>query len=90
MRDAQSIFEQVVAFSDGAITLEIVNQVLGVTESETLARIADVVARQDLPAIFALVDELATEGKDLSRLIEDLTLFFRDLLRMALGSHAEA
>lgn len=90
MRDAQSIFEQVVAFSDGAITLDIVNQVLGVTEGDTLAGIADIVARQDLPGVFTIVDKLVAEGKDLGRLIEDLTVFFRDLLRMALGSGAEA
>ena len=90
MRDAQSIFEQVVAFSEGAITLDIVNQVLGVTEGETLAGIAEIVARQDLPGVFSVVDKLVAEGKDLGRLIEDLTVFFRDLLRMALGSGAEA
>lgn len=90
MRDAQSILEQVVAFSDGAITLDIVNQVLGVTEGETLAGIADIVARQDLPGVFTIVDKLVAEGKDLGRLIEDLTVFFRDLLRIALGSGAEA
>ncbi|MHB8994757.1 MAG: DNA polymerase III subunit gamma/tau [Armatimonadota bacterium] len=90
MRDAQSIFEQVVAFSDGEINLGIVNQVLGVTEGETLAQIAQIVARQDLPGVFTIVDKLVAEGKDLGRLIEDLTVFFRDLLRIALGSGAEA
>lgn len=90
MRDAQSIFEQVVAFSEGPITLDIVNQVLGVTEAETLAHMAQIVAHQDLPAVFGMVDQLIAEGKDLGRLIEDFTLFLRDLLRLALGSQTEA
>ncbi|MEN6302570.1 MAG: DNA polymerase III subunit gamma/tau, partial [Armatimonadia bacterium] len=89
LRDAQSILEQVVAFSEGEITLEVANQVLGVTDTETLARIAEIVAAHDLPAAFTMVDHLVAEGKDLGRLIEDLTLFFRDLLRLALGSGGE-
>lgn len=84
MRDAESIFEQIVAFSDGEITLELTNQVLGVTDAEALLQIAEIVARQDLPAVFQIVDRLVTEGKNLGRLIEDLTIFFRDLLRLAL------
>lgn len=90
MRDAESIFEQAVAFSEGAITLETVHRMLGATEGEALAEIADVVARQDLAAAFAAVDRLVSEGKDLERLIEDLTVFFRDLLRLALGTEGEA
>jgi DNA polymerase-3 subunit gamma/tau len=85
MRDAESIFEQVVAFSEGEVTLEIANQVLGVTDAETLMQIADLVARQDLAAVFPLVDRLVAEGKNLARLVEDLTSFFRDLLRLTLS-----
>lgn len=85
MRDAESIFEQVVAFSEGNVTLEVTNQVLGVTEAETLLQIAEIVARQELPAVFALVDQLVAAGKNLPRLVEDLATFFRDLLRLALG-----
>jgi DNA polymerase-3 subunit gamma/tau len=90
MRDAQSIFEQVVAFSEGMVDLAVVNQVLGVTEAQLLADIAGVIARRDLAGAFALVDQLVNQGKDLGRLMEDLTTFFRDLLRIALGSRAEA
>lgn len=85
MRDAESIFEQVVAFSEGEVTLEIASQVLGVTDAETLLEIAWVVARQDLGGVFSLVDRLVGEGKNLPRLVEDLTTFFRDLLRMTLS-----
>lgn len=85
MRDAESIFEQIVAFSAGNVTLEVTNQVLGVTEAETLLQIAEIVARQELPAVFGLVDQLVAEGKNLPRLVEDLATFFRDLLRLVLG-----
>ncbi|NPV48075.1 MAG: DNA polymerase III subunit gamma/tau [Armatimonadetes bacterium] len=90
MRDAESILEQAVAFSDGAVTLETVRRMLGATEGEALAEIAGIVARQDLAGAFAAVDRLVGEGKDLDRLVEDLTAFFRDLLRLALGTEGEA
>lgn len=90
MRDAESILEQAVAFSDGAITLETVHRMLGATEGEALAELAGIVARQDLAGAFAAVDRLVSEGKDLERLVEDLTAFFRDLLRLALGTEGEA
>jgi DNA polymerase-3 subunit gamma/tau len=63
--------------------------VLGVTEGETLAEISEIIARQDVAAVFAAVDRLIAEGKDIGRLIEDLTGFFRDLLRLSLGSAGE-
>lgn len=89
MRDAESILEQAVAFSEGAITPETVRRMLGATEGETLAEIAELVARQDLAGAFTAVDRLVSEGKDLERLVEDLTAFFRDLLRLALGTEGE-
>lgn len=90
MRDAESIFEQAVAFASDQITLETVNRMLGATETELLAEVADIVSRRDLAAVFSVVDRLVSSGKDLERLVEDLTEFFRDLLRLALRTEGEA
>jgi DNA polymerase-3 subunit gamma/tau len=84
MRDAQSIFDQVIAYSPGEITAEVVNSVLGVTDAEMLTRIGDVVADSDLQGCFAAVDEVVASGKDIGQLLDDLALYFRDLLRLSL------
>jgi DNA polymerase III subunit gamma/tau len=86
MRDAESIFDQVVAYTDGAVGLDVVTSVLGVTDSETLAEVAELVAQGDVPRAFEVVDRVLGAGKDVAQLLADLTLYFRDLLRIALGS----
>lgn len=86
MRDAESIFDQVVAYSAGDVTQQIVNSVLGVTEADTLAQIADVMAASDVATSFGLVDRIVAAGKDVSQLLADLTIYMRDLLRVSLGS----
>ncbi len=86
MRDAESIFDQVIAYGRGAVTLEIVNSILGVTDAELLTAIGDAVARDDITAVFRLVDETVASGKDIDQLLEDLSLYFRDLLRISLGA----
>ena len=86
MRDAQSILDQVIAYSPGEITLEVANAVLGVTEIEMLRRIAGAIAGGDIEGCFAAVDEVVSSGKDIGQLIEDLALYSRDLLRLSLGA----
>lgn len=85
MRDAESIFDQAIAFSGGKVTLEAVNAMLGVTDAELLARFADTIAGGDIRGVFECVDAVVTAGKDISQLLEDLTAYFRDLLRLSLG-----
>jgi len=86
MRDAESIFDQVIAYGRGAVTLEVVNSILGVTDADLLAAIGDAVARSDITTVFQLVDEIVASGKDIDQLLEDLSLYFRDLLRLSLGA----
>ena len=90
MRDAESIFDQIVAYADGAITVETVNSVLGVTDDETLAEIADIIVDGDAAKVFLVIDRSVGEGKDLGQLLADLTRYFRDLLRLSLGAESSA
>ncbi len=88
IRDAQSIFDQVVAYADGPISLDVVNEVLGVTDRELLSRITNEIISGDVAACFASVDQAIAEGKDLVRLVEDLTIYLRDLLRLRIAGDA--
>jgi DNA polymerase III subunit gamma/tau len=88
LRDAQSIFDQVVAYADGDITLEVVNEVLGVTDRQLLSRITDRIVAADVAGCFSCVDTAIAEGRDLVRLVEDLTVYMRDLLRLQIGGEA--
>ncbi len=88
MRDAQSIFDQIVAYSEGAVDIAVVNEVLGVTERKLLSRVTDEIIAGNVAACFASVDQAIAEGKDLVRMVEDLTIYLRDLLRLQVGSDA--
>ncbi|NLO73995.1 MAG: DNA polymerase III subunit gamma/tau, partial [candidate division WS1 bacterium] len=88
MRDAESIFDQVVAYAEGAIDREVVAQVLGLTRQELLERTLALVAEGNLGELFALVDELLREGRDLPQYLKDLTAFVAELLRVQLGAEA--
>ena len=67
-RDALSLLEQVLAFSDGRITPRDVYTVLGTVEADTLHSIAEAVQQADGATVFRLLDELICEGKDPRRI----------------------
>jgi DNA polymerase-3 subunit gamma/tau len=89
LRDAESIFDQVIAYTSGAITLQQVNEVLGAMETELLFQLGDVLVRGDIAGSFAAVDRLLTQGKDIGQLLGDLTTHFRNVLLAALGGAAK-
>jgi len=85
MRDAESIFDQAISFARGQVTLATVNAMLGVTDAELLASFADAVAAGDIQGVFEGMDAVVAGGKDIGQLVEDLSLYFRDLMRLSLG-----
>jgi DNA polymerase-3 subunit gamma/tau len=80
MRDAQSAFDQVISFSEGAIEPADVEAALGLAGSEVLARVVRAVAAQQPAEMFAVVDELVARGHDLRNFCRDLLAHVRDLL----------
>ncbi|WP_424350038.1 DNA polymerase III subunit gamma/tau [Latilactobacillus sp. 5-91] len=80
MRDALSILDQVLSFSDNHVTLE---NALDVTGSLTEALLADYVQtiHDHAPkAALQLLQQILAEGKDAQRFVEDLIEYVRDLL----------
>ncbi|MCC6414532.1 MAG: DNA polymerase III subunit gamma/tau, partial [Opitutaceae bacterium] len=65
MRDAQSIFDQMISFCGSEITESDVLDVYGLVAAEKIAALAGALAAGDHPKIVALVDECDTAGRDL-------------------------
>jgi DNA polymerase-3 subunit gamma/tau len=80
MRDAQSAFDQVIAFAGRAITAEDVTTVLGLVRRDLLIEIAEAVAREDGAAVFELAGHAVESGYDLRLVIRELARLTRDLL----------
>lgn len=79
LRDAISILDQLVSFSDGNITLPDVNMVLGMPERREITKLMDAVFAGDLESSFRLFNEFFNAGKSFSQFVRFLMEYFRDL-----------
>jgi DNA polymerase III subunit gamma/tau len=80
MRDAQSAFDQVIAFAGDTISLDDVTTVLGLVGRDVLFDIVRVVADEDAPGAFELAARLVEQGNDLRLVCRELSRVVRDLL----------
>ena len=80
MRDALSMLDQVVSFSGESLTVEDALLVTGSIGEDVFYQLAEALLEKDAGSALSLFDHLITEGKDVSRLAENLITFFRDLL----------
>ena len=84
MRDAQSAFDQVIAFAGTTITADDVTTVLGLVRRDLLMDIAEAVAREDGAAVFELAARAVESGYDMRHVIRELARLNRDLLVVGL------
>jgi DNA polymerase-3 subunit gamma/tau len=80
MRDAQSIFDQMISFCGAQIAEPDVLDVYGLVAGEKLAALAAALAAGDHAEIIRLVDECDAAGRDLARLLADLQGHIRETL----------
>jgi DNA polymerase-3 subunit gamma/tau len=80
MRDAQSAFDQVIAFAGTTISADDVSTVLGLVRRDLLLEMAEAVAREDGAAAFGLANRAVESGYDLRAVVRELSRLTRDLL----------
>ncbi|MET3683790.1 DNA polymerase-3 subunit gamma/tau [Alkalibacillus flavidus] len=81
MRDALSILDQAIAYSeDGHIHMDDVLAVTGSIAQEQLLAMMESLVQQDGKEALTLLDQMIQEGKDPSRFVFDFINFVRDLL----------
>ena len=80
MRDAQSAFDQVIAFAGTTVTPDDVSGVLGLVRRDLLIEMAGAVAREDATAVFELAGRAVEAGYDLRLVVRELARLTRDLL----------
>jgi DNA polymerase III subunit gamma/tau len=86
MRDAQSAFDQVIAFAGTTIAADDVTTVLGLVRRDLLMDIAEAVAREDGAAAFALAADAVESGYDMRHVIRELARLTRDLLLVGIDA----
>ncbi|MRX74111.1 DNA polymerase III subunit gamma/tau [Bacillus lacus] len=80
MRDALSLLDQAVSYSEETVTLEDALLVTGSVSHSLIAGMADSIHRKDASGALSALDELMRQGKDAARFIEDLIYYYRDML----------
>ena len=80
MRDALSIFDQVVSYTGGNVTYKAVIENLNVLDYEYYFRITDTVLEGDIRTSLLILNEIIEKGFDGQHIITGLTSHFRDLL----------
>ena len=84
MRDAQSAFDQVIAFAGDEITSEAVSTVLGLIGREPVLDLVEIVASEDPTAVFERAGRFVEAGYDLRLVCRELTRAVRDLMVLAI------
>ena len=85
MRDAQSIFDQMISFCGAEISEPDVLDVYGLVATEKITALAAALAAGDHQRIIAIVDECDAAGRDLVRLLVDLQALVQNALLDAIA-----
>ena len=80
MRDAQSTLDQLISFCGESINEADVLEVYGLASQDQIHRLATLLAQANFPAILSTVEEFASGGKDLYRILVDLQTYLREVL----------
>ena len=80
MRDALSILDQVIAFADDKITLEDIHMINGTLTQKQLSKFVQYIINNDLYNTLNAIEQWDNEGKNLSKILEEIILFFKNIL----------
>ncbi|MEW9053994.1 MAG: DNA polymerase III subunit gamma/tau [Neobacillus sp.] len=80
MRDALSLLDQAISFSQERVTVEDALTVTGSVSMGFLNKLARSVLEKDVASGLEALEELLFHGKDPARFIEDFILYYRDML----------
>ena len=80
LRDALSILDQCMSFSDDKIEYKDVVDLLGTVNIEQLFEMAEYVIKEDTKKCLEILNEFVIWGKDIKNLIDDLIDHFRNLM----------
>lgn len=81
LRDAESMFDQACAFSDGKITEEEVQEVLGLSPLAWFQELDSAIQEVSYKTAFSIVDRIFLEGKDIGYFLHDMAQYYTDQIR---------
>ncbi|OGC32646.1 hypothetical protein A2311_04385 [candidate division WOR-1 bacterium RIFOXYB2_FULL_48_7] len=86
MRDAISLFDQLISFCGQKIGYDDVVNLLGTADEELLFKFGEAIASRDLKLAIDLVRRAIEDGKAMLQVTRDLVGYYRNLLHLKVGS----
>jgi DNA polymerase-3 subunit gamma/tau len=90
MRDAYTLFDQIVSFSGGHIRAALIKEKLGLVGFDELNAIAELCARNDTAGAFEKIDAILENGIAIEQFVIDLAGYYRSLLLIKSGITRES
>ena len=84
MRDALTSLEQLIAFSEGSLTLAAAERLLGSLDSSDMDEILSAIGARDAAACFRWTTQYMETGADLAQFTQDMAEYVRDMYVMSL------
>ncbi len=80
MRDAISLLDQVISYTEDKIIVDDVHAIKGTVSNNSLLHIAEAIYKNNAVEAIKQLDELVSLGKEAPRLVGNLIKFYRDIL----------
>jgi DNA polymerase-3 subunit gamma/tau len=90
LRDALTLFDQVVSFSGGHIRSSLIREKLGIVGLEAFNELAEACAEGDASACFLRIDQILSSGVAIEQFIIDMANYYRSLLFLKNGVTRES
>lgn len=89
MRDAQSLFDQVVAFCGNEVDSETVSKILNIIDQDVYFRISDAIIQKNFEQAFDLIELLHNNGWDFIDFLDGLIEHFRNILSVIVTENTD-
>lgn len=88
-RDALSIMEQILAYTEGSVTADDVNTVMGTVNHDFIVDLTDVLADCDEAKAFEAAADVVESGRDIQQILRSIAQHFRNLLFASVSNNMD-
>ncbi len=84
LRDAENLLERLISSAGKELTIDAVEQIIGLSSSSLLRELAEALTERNLAKSLKTLNNLTKQGTDLSQCLDQLIHYFRDLRLLAI------
>ena len=84
LRDAENLLERLISSAGKDLTLDAVEQIIGLSSTSLLRELAEALTERNLAKCLKTLNNLTKQGTDLSQFLDQLISYFRDLRLLAI------